>query len=56
MALQLCRAGVHADVVLFGQVKECKEDARTNFEIVRRLATFETGSEGRPTALEFRRM
>lgn len=53
LALQLCRAGVHADVVLFGRFEDCKDDARTNFEIVRRLAAFDAGSAELPTALSF---
>ena len=51
LALELCRAGVHADVVLFGKVEDSKGDARTNFEIVRRLASFEAGSDGHPSTL-----
>ena len=51
LALELCRAGVHADVVLFGKVENSKGDARTNFEIVRRLASFEAGSDGHPSTL-----
>lgn len=53
LALELCRAGVHADVVLFGSVEDSKDDARTNFEIVARLASFEAGSDDRPAALSF---
>ena len=45
LALQLSRAGIHADVVLFGIVSDSKGDARTNFEIVRRLASFEASGE-----------
>ena len=51
LAVELCRAGVHADVVLFGTVEDSKGDARTNFEIVRRLASYEAGSDDRPSAL-----
>lgn len=53
LALELCRAGVHADVVLFGSVEDSRNDARTNFEIVARLASFEAGSDDRPAALSF---
>ena len=53
LALGLCRAGVHVDMVLFGIVADAKGDARTNFEIVRRLASFEAGSDNRPAALSF---
>jgi ADP-dependent NAD(P)H-hydrate dehydratase / NAD(P)H-hydrate epimerase len=53
LALQLCRAGVRADVVLFGSVKDSKGDARTNFEIVARLASFEAGADDCPATLTF---
>jgi len=51
LALELSRVGVHADVVLFGRVDDAKGDAKINFEIVRRLASFEAGSADRPSAL-----
>jgi len=41
LAQELARVGVAVDVVLFGSVSEATGDARTNFEIVRRLASFE---------------
>jgi hydroxyethylthiazole kinase-like uncharacterized protein yjeF len=44
LAQELSRVGVCADVVLFGTVANATGDARTNFEIVRRLASFESGS------------
>ena len=44
LAIELCRAGVHADVVLFGSVEDTTGDARTNFELVRRRATLEPGA------------
>jgi hydroxyethylthiazole kinase-like uncharacterized protein yjeF len=53
LALEFCRAGVHADVVLFGSLEDTKGDARTTFEIVARLASFEAGSNDRPAALSF---
>ncbi len=57
LALELSRAGVDVAVVLFGTVANATGDARTNFEIVRRLASFDAGSRGpvnhRPTALSF---
>jgi hydroxyethylthiazole kinase-like uncharacterized protein yjeF len=52
LALQLARVGIHADVVLFGIVSDSKGDARTNFEIARRLASFEASGD-RPSALSF---
>jgi hydroxyethylthiazole kinase-like uncharacterized protein yjeF len=41
LAQELSRVGVYVDVVLFGTVADASGDARTNFEIVRRLASFE---------------
>ena len=49
----LARVGVQTDVVLFGRVDDTKGDARTNFEIVRRLASFEAGSSAQPSPLSF---
>jgi ADP-dependent NAD(P)H-hydrate dehydratase / NAD(P)H-hydrate epimerase len=49
----LARVGVHTDVILFGRVEETKGDALTNFQIVRRLASFEAGSSARPSPLSF---
>lgn len=53
LALELGRAGFHVDVVLFGRVEDAKGDAQTNFQIVRRLASYEAGSDDRPSALSF---
>ncbi len=39
LARQLCQMGAWAEVVLFGRLENTKGDARTNFEIVRSLAT-----------------
>jgi NAD(P)H-hydrate epimerase len=39
--------------VLFGRVEETQGDARTNFEMVRHLASFEAGSRGLPPPLTF---
>lgn len=44
LAQELSRAGVYADVILFGSVDGARGDARTNFEIVRRLASCEAES------------
>jgi hydroxyethylthiazole kinase-like uncharacterized protein yjeF len=49
----LARVGMQTDVILFGRVDETKGDARTNFEIVRRLASFEAGSSDQPSPLTF---
>ena len=57
LAQELSRVGVSVDVVLFGTVAKATGDARTNFEIVQRLASFEAGSNSavnhRPSALSF---
>ncbi|HEX8649638.1 MAG TPA: NAD(P)H-hydrate dehydratase [Pyrinomonadaceae bacterium] len=53
LARALSRAGVQTDVVLFGRVEETKNEARTNFEIVRHLASFEAGSRNQPPPLTF---
>ncbi len=53
VARALARAGVQTDVILFGHVEDTKSDARANFEIVRRLASFEAGSSSRPSPLSF---
>ena len=53
LARGLCRAGVQCDVVLFGKFSETTGDAHTNFESVRRLASFEAGSPEAPTPLTF---
>lgn len=53
LARALWMRGARVDVVLFGGVEETKGDARANFEIVRRLASFEAGSNDRPPPLSF---
>ncbi|HEX8335832.1 MAG TPA: NAD(P)H-hydrate dehydratase [Pyrinomonadaceae bacterium] len=53
LARALWTRGARVDVVLFGGVDEAKGDARVNFEIVRRLASFEAGSNDRPPPLAF---
>jgi len=49
----LARVGVQTDIILFGKVEDTKGDARTNFETVRRLASFEAGSSAQPSPLSF---
>ncbi|HEX8851950.1 MAG TPA: NAD(P)H-hydrate dehydratase, partial [Pyrinomonadaceae bacterium] len=44
LARALCNSGAVVTVVLFGRVEDAKGDARTNFEIVRRLNGFVDGS------------
>ena len=53
VARALARAGVRTDVILFGRVEDSKGDARSNFEMVRRLASFEAGLNDRPSPLSF---
>lgn len=53
LARALSRAGMHCSVVLFGKVSETSGDARTNFESVSRLASFEAGSAESPAPLTF---
>ena len=53
LARALARAGMHCSVVLFGKVSETSGDARTNFESVSRLASFEAGSPESPAPLTF---
>jgi hydroxyethylthiazole kinase-like uncharacterized protein yjeF len=53
LARQLWLAGVRADVVLFGRVEETENEARTNFEIVRHLSSFEAGTQTQPPPLAF---
>ena len=53
LARGLSRAGMHCAVVLFGKLSETIGDARTNFEAVSRLASFEAGSHEFPPPLTF---
>jgi NAD(P)H-hydrate epimerase len=53
LARALSRAGMHCSVVLFGKLAETSGDARTNFESVSRLASFEAGSSDAPPPLTF---
>lgn len=53
LARALWVAGAHVDVVLLGSVEEAKGDARTNFEMVRRLSGFASGTNRRPSGLSF---
>src|SRR2546421_2699021 len=53
LARVLWTMGARTDVVLLGRVEESKGDARTNFEIIRHLASFNAGSSDRPPPLSF---
>ncbi len=56
LARAMSRAGMHCSVVLFGKLAETSGDARTNFESVSRLASFEAGSSESPPPLTLYRM
>ncbi len=53
LASAFVRVGVQTDLILFGKISETKGDARTNFEMVRSLASFEAGSNVRSSPLSF---
>ncbi|MGI8919737.1 MAG: NAD(P)H-hydrate dehydratase, partial [Pyrinomonadaceae bacterium] len=53
LARGLANLGVHTDLILFGRADESNGEARTNFEIVRRLASFEAGSTTTPAPMNF---
>jgi NAD(P)H-hydrate epimerase len=53
LARAMSRAGMHCSVVLFGKLSETSGDARTNFDSVARLASFEAGSPESPPPLTF---
>jgi len=53
LARAMSRDGMHCSVVLFGKLSETSGDARTNFESVSRLASFEAGSSDAPPPLTF---
>ena len=53
LARQLWLAGTRAEVVLFGRVEETANEARANFEIARKLSSFEAGTHTQPPPLAF---
>jgi NAD(P)H-hydrate epimerase len=53
LARAMSRAGMHSSVVLFGKLAETSGDARTNFDSVARLASFEAGSPESPPPVTF---
>jgi ADP-dependent NAD(P)H-hydrate dehydratase / NAD(P)H-hydrate epimerase len=53
LARAMSRAGMHCSVVLFGKLAETSGDARTNFDSVARLASFEAGSPESPPPMTF---
>lgn len=53
LARAMSREGMHASVILFGKLANTSGDARTNFESVSRLASFEAGSADAPPPVTF---
>ncbi|HEY6118969.1 MAG TPA: NAD(P)H-hydrate dehydratase [Pyrinomonadaceae bacterium] len=53
LARALSAAGVLNDVILFGRVSATHGDARSNFEVIRKLASFEAGSSSVPSPVSF---
>ena len=53
LARSMSHAGMHCSVVLFGKLSDTSGDARTNFDSVARLASFEAGSPESPPPLTF---
>ena len=53
LARSMSRDGMHCSVVLFGKLSATSGDARTNFDSVARLASFEAGSPESPPPLTF---
>lgn len=53
LARAMCNAGAAVTLILFGRVEETKGDARTNFEITRRLHGAVDGSAARAYPLQF---
>ncbi len=53
LARALVRLGVQTDLILFGKIAETKGDARSNFEMVSSLASFDEGSSVRSLPLSF---
>jgi NAD(P)H-hydrate epimerase len=53
LARAMSRAGMHCSVVLFGKLPETSGDARTNFDAIARLASFEAGSPEAPPPMTF---
>lgn len=53
LARLLANVGVQTEVILFGKVENTNDDARTNFEIAKRLASFHAGSGTHPSRISF---
>ena len=53
LARALGRLGVQTELILFGAIAETKGDAKTNFEMVRSLASVDAGSDADSLSLTF---
>lgn len=53
LAQELSRHGAPTDVILFGRVDAAGDDARANFEALRRLASSEAGSKASTSPVSF---
>lgn len=53
LAMELSRAGVKVDVILFGRLQQAKGDARANLEIVARSASLEASESDRCAGLTY---
>ncbi|HEV7396176.1 MAG TPA: NAD(P)H-hydrate epimerase, partial [Pyrinomonadaceae bacterium] len=53
LARQMAEAGAHVDTVLFSPISQTKGDARTNFDTLKRLSSFEAGSPSLPSPITF---
>jgi ADP-dependent NAD(P)H-hydrate dehydratase / NAD(P)H-hydrate epimerase len=53
LAMELSRAGVEVDAILFARIQDATGDARANFEIVAKRASFEASPTDRSGGLTF---
>ncbi len=53
LAQELSRCGAITDVILFGRVDAARDDARANFEALRRLASLKAGSKASTSPVSF---
>jgi len=51
LARILANLGMHVDVILFGNTKNLRGDAKTNFDALNALASFTAGSRAKPAPL-----
>ena len=53
LAQELSRRGADTDVILFGRIEATRDDARANFEALRRVVSFEAGSNVSTSPVSF---